>query len=480
MCPTDLAEILELAADQAADGYLSESPGWVEGKIRLVNERVISRVGQMMASPADFGMTSCLVKSSWEDDQPLTREELWDDGCLGRDVVFRFTKSALPDTVRFVLPMQGLNRALIAEDLSDKCVIEVLGSFQPVKTLCGVIRPWGAAADVRPAGKVGALASPLKVVRCYGTAAHVPADLGHLLSRSAGEHANACGPVIEAWRAAALQVLPFAIASEVWEKDGRVLCGVRGPVTRDAARSALGDDLRGSLELLTEAVAWVYSPTEQVEVRHGLLASELARLWPQAGPESWDAVLADRLCAAYETARTSYNLHVQGLSAESLRALADLRKALIEESARVQKFVSDLLSGLWRDFIVAAGGLITHYIALEDDKPGSRRWIIWACISFVVANGLLSFLSQARAMWLAQKSFDAWKNRVYSFVAEADFRVLATEPMDSVRRMYWIVAAVVGVLYVAMVVVLGVSLQAPDLTPASVQPAAQAPDGGAS
>jgi hypothetical protein len=77
---------------------------------------------------------------------------------------------------------------------------------------------------------------------------------------------------------------------------------------------------------LLAGVEWVYVSGFDVETRHLLLANEWARAYR---PDAL-AGLADR---ALESAKAAYKAYVKSSSRETLKALADLRKAVIEECA---------------------------------------------------------------------------------------------------------------------------------------------------
>lgn len=114
---------------------------------------------------------------------------------------------------------------------------------------------------------------------------------------------------------------------------------------------------------LTEAAHWVFLSGTDIEARHLLFSGELAR----ASRPQQD--LATTLEQALEAAKAAYEAHVQSSSRETLKALADLRKTVIDETQKVAQRAQDLAATLWRDLAVSAAPFILKILGEATKAP---------------------------------------------------------------------------------------------------------------
>lgn len=451
MKPPEIASLLVKGRDIAKDGYLSETVSVLRGRVSLFDETIQVVLGSAVETPSRFGMSKLTVRFD-EDLDPLTKDDLWDGKNLGQEVVLLGEKKTSLHSSCFFFDRYGLDDAMADDGLFQIPNLMVALNFEPIRTTRGWIRPWEKFDETREAEDTfHDTASPIMIVRS-AESVPMPRELGHLLPALEDEGHFAANDFAEFYRELSFRRLAAVLPSELWNRDSKTLAVVRGSVIREGEFDPSATYDANVYEVIKSACRWIYCPSSQAEVRHGLLTSELARLWHQSS--SWFDGLKDRLQPSLESARTAYQLHVGSLSAESLRSLAELRKALIEESARVQRMTSELLTSLWRDFLIATGALVTHFVALAESKPENRRWVVSAAVIFVAISGVLTYTSQLRGLHVSKLALEAWRKRVYSFVTEADYQALAAEPMGKVNRTYWFIAVPVALLYLALLVLL--------------------------
>src|SRR5690606_27287850 len=93
-----------------------------------------------------------------------------------------------------------------------------------------------------------------------------------------------------------------------------------------------------------------------VEVKHTLLAYELGREWPE--DISWTKGFVDRGSRALDAAKTAFHAHIRETSKDTLKSLGELRKTLTEEVSKTSQQTRELLSTLWRDFVIAITAIL--------------------------------------------------------------------------------------------------------------------------
>lgn len=93
-------------------------------------------------------------------------------------------------------------------------------------------------------------------------------------------------------------------------------------------------------------------------------------------------------------AKVTYEAHVQSSSRETLKALADLRKNVIDETQKVAQRAQDLTSTLWRDLAVSAAPFVLKIFgdAGKLNSPVISASFYFAAAAFVA----LSFILQWR------------------------------------------------------------------------------------
>ena len=251
-----------------------------------------------------------------------------------------------------------------------------------------------------------------------------------------------------AWQAVAARRLLGGLVSSA-SLDGEVVwLQVSGPpVFRIRA-----DDPRvaAAWATLTEAVTWVYLSGFDTEARHRLFSGELARM---DRPGQQFLVTLQR---ALESSKVAYEAYVQSSSRETLKALADLRKTVIEETQKVTQRAQDMTAGLWRDAAVMVAPFVLK-IASDSSKPTP----IWVSAGFYFAAAtfiVLSFVLQWRinkAFFRSQKtSRRRWMETFYTYVSAQERDEIAEAPIKQAMTSYRETRRTLLIVYVVLVSVL--------------------------
>jgi hypothetical protein len=291
--------------------------------------------------------------------------------------------------------------------------------------------------------------TPQAIVRSVNSTsatAIVPSRIGPLLL--VGEPPRE-SPTFAMWRAYALSALPLALVNEIRRDPSGTTLVVRG-VRRVEIR--FGPPARSPNALLCcelAAARWIYGGAG-AENRHTLFTSELSRAWNDG--DDWGAAFSRVEPRVLEAATSAYELLLSGKTNDVLKAQADLRKALLDEVAKITTQTRDLLSSLWRDFAVAVAALVARATIADAAKPGIRLLLLGVAV-FLTYSLWVTVTSSAAFIRLGHDSRRAWNDRLYAFLSGGEFAALATKPIDETEEVY---RRTVGKVLAAYAVLVGV------------------------
>jgi hypothetical protein len=254
--------------------------------------------------------------------------------------------------------------------------------------------------------------------------------------------------VYEVWRRQAARRLLGGLVNAALQEDGQVWLQASGPplfriTTADPA-------LEKGLDELTKGAEWVYLTGHDLDARHLIFAMELARAYRSATP------FAEVVRQARESAATTYEAHVQSASRETLKALADLRKTIIDETQKITQRAQDLASGLWRDVAVSASPFVLKILGDATKLPnaGVAAGFYFAAAIFIsVSFGLqvringayLKDQRQARAKWF---------ETLYAVISPTERKMIAEDPINNAESAYKETRLFVGAIYAVLAVML--------------------------
>ncbi|MEQ4312557.1 hypothetical protein ABNM01_06615, partial [Pseudomonas syringae] len=147
-------------------------------------------------------------------------------------------------------------------------------------------------------------------------------------------------------------------------------------------------------------------------------------------------------------AKEAFAFHLQDQSKEAIKSLGELRKGLQEEVNKTQLATRDLISSIWRDFAVA--GLIlalkapvSPVVVME-----SAMKVLYFGVSILLSISLVvGTISVWRFNYLADVSRKDWRNKLYNFMSDEDWRKMVERPILSGRFVYWVSWLICFVLY---------------------------------
>jgi hypothetical protein len=277
------------------------------------------------------------------------------------------------------------------------------------------ICPIGDDAPFAPAAFV---ASPRRAVREVGNVRLVPERIGQWLAVDPAT-LPWLDPAFQVWAGMAAPNLVRSLANEV---DDDVVT-FRGPplvrllMSNPAPATAMGAK---NFAALSNAASWVFDNEREMEMRHGLFASEIARL-ANRDQDAYGTI--GRLASdGLESARIAYGLNLSQVSRDSLKAQADLRKAVSDETSRLSDGTRTLAGAVATSLSAGLGVVLAKLTTKLPD------WMLVG-LTLVLTLYVGSVIWSGWRFVVVQRSIRTeWRRKLYQFLPEADYRSMVEEP----------------------------------------------------
>ena len=278
-------------------------------------------------------------------------------------------------------------------------------------------QPWGATPVL--VHSVPAK-SPRTLVREYGATRQVPDDIRPWLVQSLNENQWAT-PAVQIWAHEASVALVRCLPDEIDLESGALK--FRGPPRMTLpvmAGNGTSLDLK-AFNSLQVAAQWVFESERETEMRHILLATELARSC--ATSEDVSVFLRDHLADAWVCAQIAYQMALADTSRDTLKALGDLRKTVTDETAK--------LSDLSRQLSAAVAGALATGLGLVAARVATNApaGLILAVMVVIAIYVLQVILSGSQFIRLQRTLRSEWHQKLYRFLPESEYAKLVTVPV---------------------------------------------------
>lgn len=337
----------------------------------------------------------------------------------------------------FFASLAGFSSALDDKSLTLSSELLVLSFFAGFKTKGFSVLPWdGELLPSLPCSEPSSDAiDPRKGVVRDLTGNTVPADPYRWIL--VGESGS--GEPWSIWKAKATRNLATLLVSDVWKEDTtRVsLNGSRKRIF------SLGEKCQddNAYAKVCQAADWLLVK-QDAEARHEVLVRRLSAVVRDSNSNDdldWLAVLPEFLQEALDGARLDHRAYVRSKSAETVKAMADLRKAVGEDVSRIVERVHRLSTGFVIGLAALATGLGVRLTLLTSQK---NTWaaaglifclvvlaITWASISLQRHVSSKSLVNELRNM-------RRWHKNVHTALTRSDYRELALHPVLDAVRLY--------------------------------------------
>lgn len=390
-----------------------------------------------LSAPLTHELCGLVEAEGW----PLTvfdeAGEAWTRDEIGEELApFRVTIAKPPadfDVAR-ILTDVGF-AAWLDEPSASVCQVARLS--RPFDTLGVRFTNWDEPfAPFEPAAET---ASPRSLVREYNGQARAPDDIRPwLLRNDDGQFDNS---TFRVWMAAAAMHTIHSVPDEIDPVNGSLK--FKGP-----PRLALhfGPDANQRVSELTvqgfksvqSGVRWVFENAREAEMRHALFATEIARSGIET--DRAEIYLREHAGAALDGAKIAYQASLAQLSGETLKALADLRKSVTEETAKVTEATRQIGGAVAAALAVGVG-----LMAARATSAASGNLII-AVMIVAAAYVSMVILSGLQFTWLQRDLRRGWQARLYRYLPKSEYKALVLTPTGRAEASLFWVAGIGGAI----------------------------------
>jgi hypothetical protein len=274
----------------------------------------------------------------------------------------------------------------------------------------------------------------------------LPADIRPWLLRTRPQLESRAFSV---WSTVSTRRLIACLSDRIGLDQGKLLYAFTGP---PACKVAIPDDqLHHYFDRATAGATWVFAEgLRDSDTRHLLLANEWARTFRRHGLEELGE-------GSLESAKGAYRAYVKAGSKETLKALADLRKSVVDETQKISQRAQDLIGAMWKDLAVASVPFVLK--VLPDAAKAENRWIGSAIASGAAAFLVFSYVMQVfiNRSWFMQQTTarQVWQDELNIVLTKSEVETYSKVPIEASIQSYKWVRLWVGLFYGAITILLG-------------------------
>ncbi len=213
------------------------------------------------------------------------------------------------------------------------------------------------------------------------------------------------------------------------------------------------DDLR----IVSEAVRWIAHSENGMDMRHAFLTGELAAT--HFPPCELVSFIRSHLSSARERAAEAYRLYANGLSEKVVRAVTELRKALMEDVGRQVTFSKELSSQLWKDSALGVAALAAKYLIEPGRTDRELPMLFGASVGTVALIGVICLMWAHFALTLygnyefhhsIADTREKWRGHLHGALGADEYKALYEDPLAKARKTYHSQCLFISLLYAAI------------------------------
>lgn len=197
---------------------------------------------------------------------------------------------------------------------------------------------------------------------------------------------------------------------------------------------------------LQQATAWVFENEREAEVRHILLACEVAR--SSGSGDSSLSAFGKHLLVAFEGAKIAYQMSIAEVGKDTLKSLADLRKSVTEDTSKVTESTRQVVSAVTSALALGFGLIAAR---LSTSTP---HWLLVTVMGIVVLYVVAIVYSGYDFICLQRTLRLQWKDRLYRFLPQSEYESMVAKPISHAERTFkftaWFGGIAVALLTVAI------------------------------
>lgn len=413
---------------------------WVDGNRALVTERpgeiVVGGLSHQDALAALAGFDAIGWRYSIEDGSPsiVTKSQVHPEFEPYRITA---TKPIAPDGHDFVLTNTGLTDWLSRQPAQP--VLEVSRLKAGFETLSVRFEPRDDR-DQTAFVPESLGCDPRTVVRETGATRVVPGDLSHWILRT-GSEADLADPAAATWANIAAVRLARSLCNEMEGTETLVLKGT--PVSRYTAMAGMATRLAADgFRAIQQCAQWVFTSPKEMDSRHILLTAELSR--STLGSDDAAELFRRAGLAALEGAKIAYELSLQKISADTLKALSDLRKAVSDETAKLGDNTRQLATAVSSALFGGIALIVTRLTLAPTSLPVAAAVLLIGIVLSVYVG--TTIWSGHQFVAIQRDLRNQWRNRLYRFLPEDEYTRMVVAPAKRAEDTFSWASRISGIL----------------------------------
>lgn len=241
------------------------------------------------------------------------------------------------------------------------------------------------------------------------------------------------------WKFLAAKNLATLLVSDVWKEDTTKV-SLNGARKRTFSLGERCQDDKAYAKIC-QAADWILVK-QDTEARHEVLVRRLSAIVRDShsnGDLEWLTVLPEYLQEALDGARLDHRAYVRSKSAETVKAMADLRKAVGEDVSRIVDRVHRLSTGFVIGLAALATGLGVRLTLLSSQKnTWAAAGIIFCFVLLAItwSSIIIQHHVSSKSLVNELRNMRRWHKNIHIALTRSDYRELALHPVLDAIRLY--------------------------------------------
>lgn len=236
------------------------------------------------------------------------------------------------------------------------------------------------------------------------------------------------------WEEIAIPCSSLIFCTEVWKKNLALNLVFSGPQKLEIEYDEKTDKIPFDTLKVVESTSWILDVDREVDIRHNFFSSRIAserRRKLETWPEFFNRVASRVL----ENSKNDYKAHLHSKSSETLKAIADLRKIIAEESSKIIDRTHALTSTLFRDIAIAIGTVSIKILAVKEASIESSFLLVFSVLWLAASLSITISTNRAYIISLTKSRF-LWSKKVNYLIPISEFKDLSTRPFKDAVKAY--------------------------------------------
>ncbi|VVQ32174.1 hypothetical protein PS943_02747 [Pseudomonas fluorescens] len=243
----------------------------------------------------------------------------------------------------------------------------------------------------------------------------------------------------ETWLNTSLGKASLIFCSEIWKEPDALKLVFSGAQNLEITYDPRKDNsfLIADNKKISEIANWVLEVEREIEIRQSLLTSRIAN--EQTRPkETWPSLIKRTFPKVLENTKNDYKAHLHSKSSETLKVIADIRKSIAEESAKIIERTHALSSVLFRDIAIAFGTISIKFLAAKnkDDFKTELMFLLLFTACWLAASLYMTTSTNRLYILSLAKSRYFWSRKVNQSIPISEFKELSERPFRDAVNAY--------------------------------------------